>query len=41
MWKLYSIKTDIFHNMNIEQRDRQLYATMSDYFSPTSEFKKI
>ena len=41
MWKLYGIKTDIFHNMNIEQRDRQLYATMSDYFSPTSEFKKI
>ncbi len=41
MWKLYGIKTDIFHNMNIQQRDRQLYATMSDYFSPTSEFKKI
>ncbi|WP_420460529.1 geranylgeranyl reductase family protein [Neolewinella sp.] len=41
MWKLYGIKTDIFHNMNIQQRDQQLYATMSDYFSPTSEFKKI
>ena len=41
MWKLYGIKTDIFHNMNIAQRDQQLYATMSDYFSPTSEFKKI
>ncbi|CAH1000482.1 Kynurenine 3-monooxygenase [Neolewinella maritima] len=41
MWKLYGIKTDIFHNMNIAQRDEQLYATMSDYFSPTSEFKKI
>jgi digeranylgeranylglycerophospholipid reductase len=41
MWKLYGIKTDIFHNMNIAERDRQLYATMSDYFSPTSEFKKI
>ena len=41
MWKLHGIKTDIFHNMNIQQRDQQLYATMSDYFSPTSEFKKI
>ncbi|MGB3802219.1 MAG: NAD(P)/FAD-dependent oxidoreductase [Lewinella sp.] len=41
MWKLYDIKTDIFHNMNIAERDSQLYATMSDYFSPTSEFKKI
>ena len=41
MWKLYGIKTDIFHNMNIAERDRQLYDTMSDYFSPTSEFKKI
>ncbi|PPK86713.1 2,3-di-O-geranylgeranylglyceryl phosphate reductase [Neolewinella xylanilytica] len=41
MWKLYDIKTDIFHNMNIPERDDQLYATMSDYFSPTSEFKKI
>ncbi len=41
MWKLYGIKTDIFHNMNLAERDQQLYATMSDYFSPTSEFKKI
>ncbi|MCP9235037.1 NAD(P)/FAD-dependent oxidoreductase [Lewinella sp. JB7] len=41
MWKLYGIKTGIFHNMDIGERDRQLYATMSSYFSPTSEFKKI
>ena len=41
MWKLYDIKTEIFHNMNLAERDQQLYATMSDYFSPTSEFKKI
>ena len=41
MWKLYGIKTGIFHNMNIAERDEQLYATMADYFSPTSEFKKI
>ena len=41
MWKLHGIKTDIFHNMDIAERDSQLYATMADYFSPTSEFKKI
>ncbi|MCI5084135.1 MAG: NAD(P)/FAD-dependent oxidoreductase [Saprospiraceae bacterium] len=41
MWKLYDIKTDIFHNQNIEERDEQLYATMSSYFSPDSEYKKI
>lgn len=41
MWKLYDIKTDIFHDMDIPRRDEKLYATMSDYFSPTSEFKKI
>jgi digeranylgeranylglycerophospholipid reductase len=41
MWKLYGIKTDIFHNMNIGERDQQLYTTMADYFSPDSEFKKI
>ncbi len=41
MWKLYDIKTEIFHNMNLAERDQQLYATMADYFSPTSEFKKI
>jgi len=41
MWKLHGIKTGIFHNMDIEQRDRELYTTMSEYFSPTSEFKKI
>ena len=41
MWKLYGIKTDIFHDMDIAARDRKLFATMADYFSPTSEFKKI
>lgn len=41
MWKLYDIKTDIFHNMDIARRDTQLYEVMSDYFSPNSEFKKI
>lgn len=41
MWKLYDVKTDIFHNMNIPERDRKLYTVMSDYFSPESEYKKI
>ncbi|MEP6647144.1 MAG: NAD(P)/FAD-dependent oxidoreductase [Saprospiraceae bacterium] len=41
MWKLYDIKTDIFKTKNINVRDKMLYQTMSDYFSPDSEFKKI
>ena len=41
MWKLHGIKTDIFHDMDLERRDRRLYDTMADYFSPTSEYKKI
>jgi len=41
MWKLYDIKTEIFKTKNIQDRDQMLYQTMSDYFSPDSEFKKI
>lgn len=41
MWKLYDIKTKVFKTKDIEQRDKMLFATMSDYFSPDSEFKKI
>ncbi|MFK7935605.1 MAG: NAD(P)/FAD-dependent oxidoreductase [Saprospiraceae bacterium] len=41
MWKLYDVKTEIFKNPNVAERDAQLYATMSDYFSPDSEYKKI
>lgn len=41
MWKLYGVKTDIFKTDDILERDTKLYATMSDYFSPNSEFKKI
>jgi digeranylgeranylglycerophospholipid reductase len=41
MWKLYEVKTEIFKNPDIAERDAQLYATMSDYFSPDSEYKKI
>jgi digeranylgeranylglycerophospholipid reductase len=41
MWKLYGVKTDIFQEKDIAERDRQLYRTMADYFSPDSEYKKI
>lgn len=41
MWKLYDVKTGIFKTEDICERDMKLYATMSDYFSPNSEYKKI
>ena len=41
MWKLYHHKTDIFHEKEIATRDARLFQTMSDYFQPDSEFKKI
>jgi digeranylgeranylglycerophospholipid reductase len=41
MWKLYDVKTDIFKRNDIATRDGMLYETMSSYFSPDSEYKKI
>jgi len=41
MWQLYEVKTDIFRADDIQQRDARLYQTMSGYFSPHSEYKKI
>jgi len=41
MWKLYEVKTKIFRTKDIPERDEMLYQTMSDYFSPDSEYKKI
>lgn len=41
MWKLYREKTLIFKRMNIVQRDKELFETMSSYFHPDSEYKKI
>lgn len=41
LWKLYHVKRKIFETKDIEQRDEQLYATMSNYFSPDSIYKKI
>lgn len=41
MWKLYEVKTEIFREKEIPRRDQKLYRTMSGYFSPESEYKKI
>ncbi|PHI21857.1 hypothetical protein CEQ90_00795 [Lewinellaceae bacterium SD302] len=41
MWRLYETKSEIFRIKDIPERNRQLYATMSEYFSPDSQYKKI
>jgi len=41
MWKLYREKSSIFRETDITERNARLYATMSSYFSPHSEYKKI
>mgnify|MGYP001597799760 FL=1 len=41
MWKLYAVKSAIFKTKDIARRDEMLYETMSGYFSPASEYKKI
>lgn len=41
MWKLYRTKKKIFDTKDINLRDEMLYETMSGYFSPNSEYKKI
>jgi digeranylgeranylglycerophospholipid reductase len=41
MWKLYHTKTKVFQHADVVTRDAELYATMSDYFDPNSEYKKI
>ncbi len=41
MWQLYGVKKAIFTTKDIVKRDEMLYETMSDYFSPNSEYKKI
>lgn len=41
MWKLYREKSSIFREDEIPKRDARLYHTMSSYFSPYSEYKKI
>jgi digeranylgeranylglycerophospholipid reductase len=41
MWKLYGVKKDIFGESDISRQDELLFDTMSSYFSPDSEYKKI
>lgn len=41
MWQLYQVKHNIFNTKDVLLRDEMLYNTMSNYFSPESEYKKI
>lgn len=41
MWQLYREKSSIFRESELSIRNQRLYATMSSYFSPDSEYKKI
>ena len=41
MWKLYRTKDRIFKTTDTGERDKMLFETMSSYFSPDSEYKKI
>ncbi len=41
MWQLYDLKRTIFNKQNVPQRDRMLYQTLSQYFSPESKFRKV
>jgi digeranylgeranylglycerophospholipid reductase len=41
IWKLYREKAAIFNTKDISKRDELLFETMSGYFSPHSEYKKI
>ena len=41
MWRLYRRKRDIFRERNIDRRNEMLFETLSYYFSPESEYRKI
>ena len=41
MWQLFYEKASIFTEQDISVRNRRLYHTMSEYFSPNSLYKKI
>jgi digeranylgeranylglycerophospholipid reductase len=41
MQQLYKIKTDIFRDKNLARQDQRLYETLSGYFRPDSEFRKV
>lgn len=41
MWKLHKIKTNIFREKNLSRQDQMLYETLSGYFHPSSEVRKV
>ena len=41
MWKLYKVKNSIFKEKDNDVQNKMLFETMSNYFSPNSEYKKI
>ncbi|MEV7595862.1 NAD(P)/FAD-dependent oxidoreductase [Kitasatospora sp. NPDC089797] len=41
MWKLYDLKTGIFRERDPARRDALLHATMTGYFRPDSEYRKV
>lgn len=41
MWKLYEVKTNIFRQKSIAKQDKMLYETLSSYFHPNSEYRKV
>lgn len=41
MWQLYRHKRQIFRNRDLLERNRMLHSTLSRYFSPESEYRKI
>ncbi|GAA1993845.1 geranylgeranyl reductase family protein [Kitasatospora viridis] len=41
MWKLYGVKTGIFRERDAARRDALLNETMTNYFRPDSEFRKV
>ena len=41
MWKLYEIKKRIFREQDVTRRDALLHQTLSGYFRPDSEFRKV
>ncbi|MBB4926333.1 digeranylgeranylglycerophospholipid reductase [Kitasatospora kifunensis] len=41
MWKLYDLKTSIFRERDPARRDALLHTTMTSYFRPDSEYRKV
>lgn len=41
IWKLYTIKTNVFREKNLSRQDQMLYKVLSGYFHPSSEFRKV